>query len=515
VRARFAGGTHEYYTEYIDTLIRLNRPGAALAVLERSRARALLMMLAERDLVFDRDLPPELVKARQEVNFEYDRVQQTLGQLDPGTKKDEIARLEVRLRDLGEARARVADRIRDTSPRLAALTYPRPLDQQGVQQALDPGTVLLSYSVGKERSLLFAIEHRRTGSPATRIAVHEIPFGEQQLTEQVRAFRSLIERHSDAAHLPVVDHARRLYDTLIAPAQQALASADHVLISPDGPLHNLPFAALARVRPRASRQARAPHQFLIEWKPIHTVVSATVYAELKKARSPASPAATLVAFGDPRYPRQSDTPDAGVNPQLRGILRRGYSFEPLPATRLEVQAIEARFGADATTYLGEQATEERAKSIRSARYLHFATHGLLDARMPLNSALVLTIPSGMSPGTENGFLQAWEIFESMRLDADLVTLSACETALGTQLSGEGLIGLTRAFHYAGARSVLASLWSVADESTARLMAGLYQHLHKGVAKDEALRRAQLKVMDTPKTSAPFHWAAFTLSGDWR
>jgi CHAT domain-containing protein len=140
---------------------------------------------------------------------------------------------------------------------------------------------------------------------------------------------------------------------------------------------------------------------------------------------------------------------------------------------------------------------------------------LLDARFPLNSALALTLPSQRREGEENGLLQAWEIFEQVRLDADLVTLSACETALGAELAGEGLIGLTRAFHYAGARSVLASLWRVSDDSTAGLMTSVYGHLKAGVTKDEALRRGQLGAIKQPTTSAPFHWAAFTLSGDWR
>ncbi len=134
---------------------------------------------------------------------------------------------------------------------------------------------------------------------------------------------------------------------------------------------------------------------------------------------------------------------------------------------------------------------------------------------PSNSALALTVPSQRREGEENGLLQAWEIFEQVRLDADLVTLSACETALGAELAGEGLIGLTRAFHYAGARSVLASLWRVADDSTSELMKSVYGYLKAGVTKDEALRRAQREAIKQPKTSAPFHWAAFTLSGDWR
>jgi CHAT domain-containing protein len=178
--------------------------------------------------------------------------------------------------------------------------------------------------------------------------------------------------------------------------------------------------------------------------------------------------------------------------------------------------------------LGDQATEEHAKAIgKGVRYLHFASHGLLDERFPLNSALALTIPERPAAGQANGLLQAWEIFEQMRIDADLVTLSACETALGKEMGGEGLVGLTRAFQYAGARSVLASIWSVGDDSTAELMTRFYGHLKAGKAKDEALRAAQIELIrqrrllkDTAHGTAlavshPFHWAAFQLVGDWK
>jgi CHAT domain-containing protein len=167
----------------------------------------------------------------------------------------------------------------------------------------------------------------------------------------------------------------------------------------------------------------------------------------------------------------------------------------------------------AEVYLGSEATEERAKALGpEARLIHFACHGLLDERFPLNSALALSVPEPGAEGRDNGLLQAWEIFESVRLDADLVTLSACDTALGREMGGEGLVGLTRAFQYAGARSVLASLWSVADLSTARFMQSFYGHLRAGMTKDEALRAAQLEQV---RDSHPFHWAAFQLTGDWK
>jgi CHAT domain-containing protein len=147
----------------------------------------------------------------------------------------------------------------------------------------------------------------------------------------------------------------------------------------------------------------------------------------------------------------------------------------------------------------------------------------LDERNPLNSGLALTLPEKASEGEENGLLQAWEIFERVRIDADLVVLSACETALGKEAGGEGLIGLTRAFQYAGARSIVASLWSVADDSTGELMERMYTHLKMGKSKDEALRAAQMDLIRRKRNAAtgslgishPFYWAAFQLIGDWK
>jgi len=189
-------------------------------------------------------------------------------------------------------------------------------------------------------------------------------------------------------------------------------------------------------------------------------------------------------------------------------------LEPLPGTRAEVEALARLFGTRAHTYLGAAATEERAKAAaRDARYLHFATHGILNDRFPLDSYLALSPPAAGSE--DNGMLQAWEVLEQMRVDADLVTLSACGTALGRNLGGEGLIGLTRAFQGAGARSVVASLWSVSDESTAELMTKFYGYLKEGRAKDEALRAAQIDLIRGGRFSHPFFWAAFTLNGDWR
>lgn len=512
-RTAFAGRRRAMYYEYMDVLMALGQPVRAFDVLERSRARALLMMIAERDLAVDRDLTEELKQTLKELREEDDRLQASLARLHPQRDSVDIKTLNARHRDLRERRSQIIESVRSASPRLAALQYPQPLDLTGVQQALDRGTVLLSYQVGADVSRLFVVRPSSGGSQVG-LDVHTIAVGEARLRQHVADLRRLIERDAEGrsgAEPAFVEAARRLYDLLVAPAAAAIGAAERLLIATDGPLHSLPFAALVK---EPSGSTGRSWQYLVEWKPLHTTVSATVYAEQRRMATPWTGPPTLVAFGDPHYSADA-TSGSAIDSDVRGMLRLGYSLAPLPATRTEVQRLSRGFGPHATVLLGPQATEERAKAVARTKYLHFATHGLLDARAPLNSALALTIPGERSAGKENGLLQAWEVFEQLRIDADLVTLSACETALGEDVAGEGLIGLTRAFHYAGARSVLASLWPVADDSTATLMARLYARLRSGASKDAALRQAQMEAIDTPATAAPFHWAAFTLSGDWR
>ncbi len=183
------------------------------------------------------------------------------------------------------------------------------------------------------------------------------------------------------------------------------------------------------------------------------------------------------------------------------------------------EAIGRLWGDGARVFLAEAATEERLKAeAGGVSVLHVAAHGCLDERFPLNSGLALSAPDPPAAGGDNGLLQAWEIFEGLRLAADLVVLSACDSALGRELAGEGLLGLTRAFHYAGARSVVASLWQVPDQATAELMVRFHRHLRAGADRAEALRAAQAELSAGaagPAARPPYYWAGFQLFGDRR
>jgi CHAT domain-containing protein len=240
----------------------------------------------------------------------------------------------------------------------------------------------------------------------------------------------------------------------------------------------------------------------------------SVYASLRaSARDSKRKDKTWVGFGDPSYG------DAGPGSELRrglATLTRNVALLPLPGTREEVQAVADLFGARGQAFLGLEATEEAVRALpKGTPFLHFACHGLQDSALPMNSALVLTLPKQEGADkdhTHDGLLQAWEIMQDLRLDTDCVVLSACETALGQDQKEEGILGLSRAFFYAGARSLVVSQWAISDESTARLMKAFYKEILAGSPKDQALQRAQAILAATPGFAHPFHWAAFDLHG---
>jgi len=502
-RAWFESDAASYAFDCLAARMARGRSAAAFQALEQGKSRVFLQLLAERDLRFA-ELPPELKAERERLDAEYDRILGKLAQAPPAP--DERTRPRTRLEEIKAAREALLARLRQESPRLAALQAPEPVDLRAARHALDPGTVLLAYAVGPRESYLFVVRPGEEGGNG--LQAYRLPVGRAALEKEIEAFRRLlVQPQSDVATLDA--RAARLYDRLVKPAEPSLRRARRILISADGPLHRLPWAALRR-----------RHRYLVEQWPIHLTASTTVYGETRRGRRPAGDPGSwrLVALGDPEYPRRAKPePQAFTDSEVRSVVRRGLNLEPLPATREEIEKIAALF-PKAETFLGREATEEHAKQAAPrADLFHFAGHGLIDERFPLDSALALSLPAEVPEGRDNGLLQAWEILESMRLDAQLVTLSACDTALGREMGGEGILGLTRAFQFAGAHSVLASLWSVEDVSTAKLMERFYTYLRQGRSKDQALRAAQLDLIHSGAgdLAHPYHWAGFALYGDWR
>jgi CHAT domain-containing protein len=489
VRLRWGFFFADHYRECAESLLEIGQSEKAFQAVEDGRARAFLNLLTERKLRLAR-MPSARAVEWLKLDAEYDRVEAKLG-TRKGEESSAAKRLEGRLREI---RRRKDTLLRDDRS-FNHLPYPEALSLEQARQQLDLGTVLLSYSTGAEKTLLFAI----ASSETTVIALN---LGAAELKRKVAGFRDLlIDDRSNVEEISRQGQA--LYDLLLRPAEPLLASGQRILISPDGPLHILPFAALVR-----------DGRFLAEWKPIHFVLSATAYAEIKKQRRPEPDRAPikLVAFGDPLYSRVEPEKVWVADSRTREALRRGLA--PLPSTRQEVEDLASLFPG-AQVYLASDATEKAVKEgVVGASLIHFAVHGVLNERVPLNSALALSLPKNPRTEKDNGLLQAWEVMENLQLDADLVTLSACDTALGGEIGGEGLIGLTRAFQYAGARSVLAALWGISDRSTADLMKHFYIALRDGKSKDEALQEAQVAQIHSAKPQ-PYYWAAFELFGDWK
>lgn len=513
-RARFA----QVYRELIEVQLLLGRPDEAFSTLERSRAQLFLATLAERDIVFSGDLPEELERRRRRVAWEYDRTLETIRELDPTADREQVEEAVRRIGELRRRRQEIADEVRAASPRLASLQYPRPLDTAAARAALAPGTLVLAFSVGETSSSLFTLS-REEG-----LAVHELAVTGDELRDAVSAWRSLIiaggaDELARPAHAGL---ARKLHELLLRPAAAEIGRAERLVIVPDGPLHALSFAALVV----ASEDE--VERYLVEDLPLSVALSVTVLEELTREpegnrRGPGE--WRVVGFADPDYGGVGGPATERVA-LLRSLSDGATGLEPLPGSRDEVEALEQLWQERAEAFVGTAATERRVLAeSRGADVLHLACHGLLDEDFPLDSALALAAPGSQDPDEGNGLLQAWEIFERMRVEADVVTLSACQTGLGRELGGEGLVGLTRAFQYAGASSVVASLWSVSDLSTARLMASFYRRLRSGAPTSEALRGAQLDLLrDAPGETGPdrreewrhpFFWAAFQVAGDWR
>ncbi len=506
-RSEYRAGHVDMYREYVDLLVAEGLVEQAFAAVERSRARGFLELLASRDLTLTDDVAPELEDERRSVRLEVDRVQaRLLRASDPQQVKD----LRLELAELRARRAAVLDEIRATSPRLASLRAPEPIALAEAQASLPTRATALIYSVGEDKAQLLVLT-------ASDLRAVTLPVSRADLERDIDRFRLLLSSghgsESQAAALREVGHG--LFDRLLRPAATEVEAASRLVFVLDGPLHRLPLAALP-----LPADAGLEGSYLAEARPMVSSLSMTTFRELQQKRLSEPSGSRLVAFGDPKLSGAAS--HAGLRIAESGL-------GELPFSRSEVLGIRTHFSA-ADTYLGEDAAEETAKGVEGrVPYLHFATHGVIDDLSPMDSGLILASPAAGSK--DNGFLQVWEIFEDLRVDADLVTLSACETGLGSELDGEGLIGLTRAFQFAGAKRVLASHWRVSDRSTSQLMKELYEALDEGLDLDVALQQAQLRLIRgepertswldrllpwrqeaAQDTSHPFHWAAFQIHG---
>ncbi len=350
----------------------------------------------------------------------------------------------------------------------------------------DASSALLEYVVDDDKTFMFVVTKGE-------LRVYPLQLKRDELAQQTEAFRKQLA----ARDLGFRASAVKLYESLLKPAEAQLRGRTNLIIVPDNTLWDLPFQTLVN----------SENHFMIENAAISYAPSLTVLREMTKRRkveaAHASPP-TLLALGNPTV---------GSETLKRAALTlRDGKLEPLPEAEQEVKALGRLYGASRSkVYIGAEAREDRVKGEASgAKILHFATHGILNNASPMYSHLALA----EGGAGEDGLLEAWELMQ-LNLQADLVVLSACETARGRIGAGEGMVGFSWAMFMAGVPSIVVSQWKVESAGTRDLMVNFHRGLISSGAKSAALRQAALKVMKNPETSHPFYWGGFVIVGDGR
>lgn len=464
VRAFYFATRQHYWELYIDVLLALDRlrpnqgfAARALEAEERRRARSLLDALAE---------------------------------IRAGTRQ-------------GEAR------LQDTSPLQARKEDGQTLSLVEIRKRLlDTDTLLLIYSLGEERSILWKVTR-------STLVSHSLPPREKIEASALRVHKDLSSRLPESQRQQIaLDH---LSDLVLKPVAADLPKYRRLLIVADGALHLVPFAALPDPG-AAPVEGRAPR--VIEGHPVIHLPSASVGATLRQERrgTPLNRQGPLVAIvADPVFDTAPPSPGEDSRADLaRSVRDLGLArLEPLPYTREEAEAIHALRPGAVVSVLGFEAKREilEDERWRHAPILHFATHGLFNDRQPELSGLAFTQVNPDGTPRRNSFLRLQDIY-GLDLDADMVVLSACQTGLGKELRGEGLLGMTRGFLTRGVPQLVVSLWKVGDRSTKELMTRFYRELFNGYPPPEALQRAQKTMLREPAWNDPAQWAGFIFVGDF-
>jgi CHAT domain-containing protein/Tfp pilus assembly protein PilF len=409
------------------------------------------------------------------------------------------------------------------------IAVPAPVTLSEVQKILDTNTVFLEYSVAPDGLVLWAITKDK--STAYKLPGQDVGDLVEKYVKTLR--QPLMTPAEISAHVAT---GTELYQKLLQPAEKLIVGKTRLIIAPDGPLYYLPFETLiVSNSTRASGKLRNLSEvpYLIKNFQIIYVPSASILVEQQKTLGKERNTAPfpLLAFGDPIY--QTKTPGSPADAKTQAdmvanITVRGLNLNRLEFSGDEVKNIARIWGVPLNSEhinLGNRASVARLRELDLAKYriLHFATHAVAgdDLSFLTQPALILS-QLGSQDGT-SGILQFVDILQ-LKLNAELVVLSACDTGLGRFREGEGIVGLTRAFLYAGAASTVSSLWEVEDQSTGLLMEEFYRRLRKGESKAEALRQAKLELIQSKvelkalgmreSLAAPFYWAPFILVGDW-
>jgi CHAT domain-containing protein len=571
LKTTYFASVQDYYQFKTSLLMELHKKNPskgydaqALNNNERSRARVLIDLLAESGANIRKGVDPKLLEQEQ-------RLQQLLNAKEKArtdilsTSKDTDAtaqQLEQEITQIISQQQELKTKILTTSPQYAAIKYPQPLELEGIQQQLDKDTILLQYSLGEEHSYLWAV------TPDS-LQAYELPKGED-IEKAAANFQAVIKdivdapdpssyatKHPDDINQP----ASQLSKMILAPVANKLGKKRLVIVA-DGGLQTIPFAALSdpdithasRYNGGNLRNALAPQPPSLqgkgeESKPLslqerglergsyqplvinHEIInlpSVTAIATQRKLLNnrKLSPK-TLAVLADPVFSTeqaqgkpQTLAPELNLPPSTQQRAMRNLNFKklpPLPGTRIEAEAMLKLVPSGQSTHAyGVDANYSFASNPQLKQYQHlfFATHGFADPKQPELSGIVLAQVDKNGKPVEKRYLSLGDIF-NMDWAAELVVLSACQTGLGKDTKGEGLVGLTRGLMYAGSKRAVVSLWNVSDKGTSELMPLFYKSVLAGKSPAVALREAQLQMWQGKEWRNPFYWAAFTIQGEWR
>jgi CHAT domain-containing protein len=524
-RTSYFSGEGQHYDLAIEILTELAKRhpekdfGAqALLVSEQSRARLLVDLVNESRAKNRRHISNELTEREIELrgliraHAEY-RMRLGSNPKDPA----EVTETDAELAQLRAQYQQVEAQLRQQNPYLSSLEQFAPLNLEQIQKELPNDTMLLEYSLGDERSYLFAVT-------SDSFQIYELP-KRQILEDTERNCYELLtarQRFADADDYPAKvaaadkafsDIAPTLTQMLLGPVADKLGNK-RLIVVPEGALQYVPFTALP--------SPVAPESVLLETNEIVIEPSFSALVAIRKniPKHPISPDKLVAVIADPvssnSDARVPSAPAGAVVADDRGPLTRDDSLRRLVHASEEADAISAAAPKGTTMVAkGFDANRETAMSANIGQYqiVHFATHGILDSEHPELSGILLSTVDRNGAKTE-GLMSLHDIY-SLDLSAELTVLSACETALGKNIKGEGLIGLSHAFMSAGSKSVVSSLWKVDDRATAALMREFYESmLQQGKSPAAALRAAQLNMRRDKRTKAPYYWAGFVIQGEY-
>jgi CHAT domain-containing protein len=526
LKTSFFATKQDYYALKIDILMDLHQQDStqgynaqAFDTSERSRARTLLELLNESNADIRQGVDPKLLDQENALKDKTTALEKQWSELINKNPTDQQkAFFQQERKNLLAQYQAIQDTIRTKSPKYAALKYPQPLTLAQVQQQiLDPDTALLQYSLGEEKSYLWIITKNGFTS-------HILP-AQKEIEAAARELLNAIQYGKDDT-ANISQAANQLSQLVLTPS--AKLNQKRLVLVPDGVLSYVPFStltlnnkplinqhelvnlpsssSLALIRQENQNRKPAPKAIAILADPIFSADDQRLKAPKKQ----------------PIFPKNPDLNQLALNRATKTLKKsravgNNNQFTQLPGTRQEAQAILALLPKTETTAaFDDQANLNLAINPQLSQYriIHLATHGVFNGEEPTDSGIILSLVD--AKGTPiNGFLRLNEIF-NLNLPAELVVLSACETGLGQEIKGEGLVGLTRGFMYAGTPRVLVSLWQVDDQATAEMMTRFYKLiLEKKLPPVQALREAQLQMQNETEWKSPYYWSAFILQGEWR